>query len=288
MTLTLDPVATFERARSGMVRERRRRSGLFAAAFLLAVVVSGWVGEVNLTNLATGIPGALGYIAATLPSLRLGSLGADLADWFWALDRWLLLLVDTIVIGFLATVMGTAAAFLLSFAAARNLSPNRTLCFVTRRVLEIARSVPELVYAMIFVFAFGLGPLAGVMAIALHTAGALGKLFSEVNENADLRPLDGTLAAGADWFQGMRYAIVPQVLPNFASYTLLRFEINVRSATVIGFVGAGGIGQELMFVIRQFVYQDISAIVLLIILLVCIIDVTCERIRHNFARPGAT
>ena len=287
MTLALDPVAAFERAHSDMVRARRRRSGLFAVAFLLAVVVSGWVGEVNLTNLATGIPGALGYIAATLPSLRLGSLGADLADWFWALDRWLLLLLDTIVIGFLATVMGTAAAFLLSFAAARNLSSNQTLCFVTRRVLEIARAVPELVYAMIFVFAFGLGPLAGVMAIALHTAGALGKLFSEVNENADLRPLDGTLAAGANWFQGMRYAIVPQVLPNFASYTLLRFEINVRSATVIGFVGAGGIGQELMFVIRQFVYQDISAIVLLIILLVCIIDLTCERIRQNFMPSGS-
>src|SRR5262249_57064908 len=94
------------------------------------------------------------------------------------------------------------------------------------------------------VFAFGLGPLPGVLAVAVHSAGGLGKLFSEVNENVDAASLEGVRAAGASWPQVMRFAVVPQVLPNFASYALLRFEINVRQATVLGFVGAGGIGEE--------------------------------------------
>ena len=135
--------------------------------------------------------------------------------------------------------------------------------------------------AMIFVFSFGLGPLPGVLAIAVHSMGALGKLFAEINDNVDLRPVEGVRAAGANWYQMLRYAVVPQVLPGFLSYTLLRFEINVRAASVIGFVGAGGIGQELMFVIRQFVYTDISAIVLLLIVLVALIDMGCEQLRYR-------
>jgi phosphonate transport system permease protein len=134
---------------------------------------------------------------------------------------------------------------------------------------------------MIFVFAFGLGPFPGVLAIAVHTCGSLGKLFSEVNENVNEDQIEGVRASGANWFQIIRYAVVPQVMPNFLSYALLRFEINVRSASVIGLVGAGGIGQELMFVIRQFVYQDISAIVLMIICTVAVIDISCEKLRHH-------
>jgi phosphonate transport system permease protein len=154
--------------------------------------------------------------------------------------------------------------------------------FLFRRTLEVARAVPELVYALIFVFAFGLGPLPGVLAIAIHTAGALGKLFSEVNENIDSSSVEGVRAAGGNWFQVIRFAVLPQVLPNFASYALLRFEINVRAAAIIGFVGAGGIGQELFFVIRQFIYADVSAIVLMIIVSVCLIDITCEKLRHRW------
>jgi phosphonate transport system permease protein len=148
--------------------------------------------------------------------------------------------------------------------------------------MEIARSVPELVYALIFVFSFGIGPFPGVLAIAIHSCGALGKLFSEVNENVDLGPTEGVTASGGNWFQMIRYAVVPQVMPNFLSYTLLRFEINVRAASVVGFVGAGGIGQELMASIRQFIYTDVSAIVLMLIVTVSMIDISCEKIRHRF------
>jgi phosphonate transport system permease protein len=140
--------------------------------------------------------------------------------------------------------------------------------------------VPELVYALVFVFAFGLGPVPGVLAITIHSMGALGKLFSEINENIDLSSVEGVRAAGGNWFQVIRYAVIPQVLPNFASYSLLRLEINVRSAAIVGFVGAGGIGQELFLVIRQFIYTDVSAIALLLIATVSLIDITCERVRH--------
>jgi phosphonate transport system permease protein len=146
--------------------------------------------------------------------------------------------------------------------------------------------VPEIVFALIFVWAFGVGPLAGILAIALHSAGALGKMFAEVAENADPKPLESLRAAGGNWAQAMRYAVLPQVAPNYLSYALLRFEINVRGASVIGFVGAGGIGQELYQVIAFNYYEEISAIIVLVILTVCAIDLASERMRRNLAGQG--
>ena len=159
------------------------------------------------------------------------------------------------------------------------MQPNRAVHFAFRRVLELFRSVPDIVYALILVWTFGVGPLAGILAIALHTVGALGKLFAEVVENADMRPWEAVRAMGGTWAHGLRFAILPQVLPNFLSYVLLRFEINVRGATVIGFVGAGGIGQELYSVISFNYYQEIGAIIVLIILAVSLIDLTSEKLR---------
>jgi phosphonate transport system permease protein len=137
------------------------------------------------------------------------------------------------------------------------------------------------VFALIFVWAFGVGALAGILAIALHTTGALGKLFAEAMENAAMGPWEGVRAAGGSWAQACRFAVLPQVLPNLLSYALLRFEINLRSASVIGFVGAGGIGEELYKVIAFNYYEEISAIVLLIILAVAAIDMLSERLRHR-------
>ncbi len=142
-----------------------------------------------------------------------------------------------------------------------------------RRLLEFARTVPAIVFALIFVIAFGLGPIPGVLAIAVHSSGALGKLFSEVVENADMKPVEGIRSTGASWLSCMRFAVLPQVIAGFVSYTLLRFEMNVREASVMGFVGAGGIGQELVVAIRKFYYSDVSAILLTIILTVFLIDI---------------
>jgi phosphonate transport system permease protein len=155
-------------------------------------------------------------------------------------------------------------------------------------VLEGCRTIPELVYALIFVWAFGVGPLAGILAIAIHTIGALGKLFAEVIENADLGAADGVKCAGGNWVQQMRFGVLPQIAPNLLSYAILRFEINVRGASVIGFVGAGGIGQELYAVIAQNYYEEISAIVLMIIVTVSLIDLLSERLRRGLIEGGRT
>jgi phosphonate transport system permease protein len=170
---------------------------------------------------------------------------------------------------------------LLCFPAAANLAPNRASYIVCRRMLEMFRGVPDIVYALILVWTFGVGPLAGILAIGLHTIGALGKLFAEVVENADEHSWEAMIATGGNWAQAVRYAILPQVLPNVLSYTLARFEINVRGATVIGFVGAGGIGQELYAVISFNYYQEVSAIVVLIILAVSLIDLSSEALRRR-------
>jgi phosphonate transport system permease protein len=144
------------------------------------------------------------------------------------------------------------------------------------------RTIPQVVLAFILVWPFGIGPLAGIVAIAAHTSVALGKLFVELNENADLRPVEGIRSVGGSWPAQIRYGVVPQVMPGFLSYALLRFEINVRSSTIIGFVGAGGIGQELKRVISFNIYEEVSAIVILILLIVVAIDLTSERVRHRF------
>jgi phosphonate transport system permease protein len=206
----------------------------------------------------------------------------DIPAWFWGVGKWLRLLADTLLIAYVATFLGALFAFIACFFAANNLGASHPVSFAVRRFLEFCRTVPDLVFALIFVMAFGLGPIAGVLAIVIHTTGALGKLFYEVLENADQKPVEGLIASGASWTKTMRFAVLPQVLANFLSYALLRFEINVRGASVMGFVGAGGIGQDLMEAIRKFYYPDVSAILVLIIITVALIDLVTERVRHHF------
>ena len=145
--------------------------------------------------------------------------------------------------------------------------------------MEVCRTVPDIVFALVFVIAFGLGPMAGVLAIAIHTTGALGKLFAEIVENIDMKPVEGVRSTGAGWMACMRFAVLPQAIAGFASYALLRFEVNVRGASVMGFVGAGGIGQELVVAIRKFYYSDVSAILLMIVVTVFLIDISTGWIR---------
>jgi phosphonate transport system permease protein len=272
-------------------RRRRLRRGratlLWGGVLLLALLVSGWISEVSPTALLAGLPRAGAYFLKLLPDLQWRHLldgpqtEGSVAYWFYRIDIWLWLLLQTTQMAALATLLGAVLALLLCFPASINLAPNHATYFVFRRLLELFRSVPDLVYALILVWAFGVGPLAGILAIMLHTVGALGKLFAEVVENADMHPWEGVRAAGGTWAQAVRYAILPQVAPNFLSYVLLRFEINVRGATVIGFVGAGGIGQELYTVISFNYYQEISAIIVLIILTVALIDIVSERLRSR-------
>lgn len=290
-----DTLAEFERAYAAQRRRSLRNWTLGTTLFLILFALSSWLGDffkvtqITLPDgsrdwrwiIPAGLPRLGEYISQTIPTLHWDSLGADLANWFWRWKIWMNLLFETILIAFMATVFGVIGGFLLSFPAARNLAPNTWVLWITRRYLEIARTVPELVWALIFVFCFSVGPMAGVLAIGLHATGALGKLYSEVNENIDMRPLEGVKAAGGSWFDQIRYGAVPQVLPNILSYTLLRFEINVRASSIIGYVGAGGLGQEFRTAMSFQEYTDLSALFIIIFVTVVIIDYGSEKLRHR-------
>ena len=278
------------------LRQRSRRTwAIGTVIFLILFALTAWLGDFLKVTQVTmpdgsrewrwiipaGIPRLGEYISKTIPVLRWESLGTDFAEWFWRWQVWLRLLIETILIAFMATTFGVIGGFLLSFPASRNLAPNAWVLWISRRYLEVARTVPDLVWALIFVFCFSVGPLAGVLAIGLHATGALGKLYSEVNENIDMRPLEGVKAAGGTWFDQIRYGAVPQVLPNIISYTLLRFEINVRSSSIIGYVGAGGLGQEIREAMSLQEYTDLSALFLIILLTVIVIDYGSEKLRHQ-------
>jgi len=273
-------------------------TGVLVVLFLLTAEASNFfkITQVTLADgsraerwvIGAGLPRLGEYISKTIPDLNWATLGSDIAVWFGRWQIWAKLLLETVLIAFMATVFGVVGGFLLSFPAARNLAPNAWVLWLSRRYLEIARTVPELVFALIFVFCFGIGPMAGVLAIGLHTAGSLGKLYSEANENIDMRPLDGVKAAGGSWFDQMRYGAVPQVLPNILSYTLLRFEINVRASSIIGYVGAGGLGQEFRTAMSYQEYTNLSALFVIVLVTVVVIDRASEALRHRVIGMGAT
>jgi phosphonate transport system permease protein len=262
---------------------RRQRFQLFGFAFLFLVVfhVAADFSHFTLERLAAGLPRIGEYIGKTVPEIKFVSLFSDVATWYYGFLKWLQLLGDTLLIALMATIFGAAGGLLLCFPASRNLAGRYWIYFVFRRVAEVARCVPEVVYALIFVVAFGIGAFAGFLALTVHTTGALGKLFAEANENIEERQLDGVRAAGGSWIEVIRYAALPQVLPNFTTYTLWRLELNLRSAAIVGFVGAGGIGQELYQAISLNYYEDVSAIVLMIVVTITMIDLACEKIRHR-------
>ena len=277
--LPAQQLAALNAAYRQAVSRRRLRLLLGTAIFAAALVLAAVGAEVNLRTLFAYFGNFVSYFDRILTLDSGQRVWTDVGEWFWGWRKWLKMLAETLLISYVGTLIGATFAFALNFFAAENTSPAPWLRFVVRRLLEFARTVPGIVFALVFVIAFGLGPMAGVLAIAIHSTGALGKLFSEVVENADMRPVEGIRSTGASWLACMRFAIVPQVTAGYASYALLRFEINVREASVMGFVGAGGIGQELVVAIRKFYYSDVSAILLTIIVTVFIIDITTGWLR---------
>lgn len=288
-----DAVALFERHRAELRASRRLWNIAALAAFAICLGLSIWISQFYPERLANGVPRIFEYFGTIIPSLQWDVLfegrtedGRAVAGslTYWYTDFWtyMTLIWETILMAMTATLIGAAVAFVLSFPAAANLAPNSWIYWVSRRFLEICRGIPEILLALVFVFMIGIGPLAGVLAIAIHTAGALGKLFSEVNENASDRPIEGITAVGGTWAQKMIYGVVPQVAPNFFSYAMLRFEINVRASSIIGFVGAGGIGQELNRVISFYSDDRVMAVLILVVATVTIIDLISERIRLGY------
>lgn len=273
--------AQFERQYAEYRRSKTVWTVLFWVLFALCFVVSLVVTRVDVVVLFEGLPRTTDFIVKMIPPIGWSTFGADVGEWYWGIGKWLNSLLNTLLMAYLATVLGTVIGGTLSFLAARNLVKSYAVYWITRRVLEIARTVPDIVWALLFVLAFGIGPLAGVLAITVHTLGAQGKLFAEVNENVSPLPIEGIRSSGGNWLHEMRYGVLPQALPNYMSYTFWRIELNVRSATIVGFVGAGGIGHDLFTSIQLLYFADAGAILLIVVATIMGIDMLSERFRHR-------
>jgi phosphonate transport system permease protein len=290
-TLPAERLAPLLGAYDAARRAERRRLYLGGGVAFALALLAGWVGEVRPALLWEHGERFFSYFGRLL-TLEAGPRAGDWVwtdpgEWMWGWRRWLRELFDTLLIAYVGTMVAVLGGFALGLLSAQNLVRNPWLRGGVKRVLEFLRTVPEIVFALIFVLAFGLGPLAGVLALALHSLGALGKQFSEIVENIDMKPVEGTSAAGASWAQTARFAVVPQVLPGFLGYALLRFEINVRGASVLGFVGAGGIGQDLVEAVRKFYYNDVAALLFLIIATVVVIDLSTGWLRRRLLEAEA-
>lgn len=195
-------------------------------------------------------------------------------------------LLETINIAAVSTLIGALIGALFALLATRDLARWPRLTPVFRRVLDIMRAIPEIVIALVLIFVLGGGPIPAVLAIAFHTAGALGKQFSEVAENADLKPVEGLASVGASWGQRMWLGVMPQVAPNWLSYALMRFEINVRASAILGFVGSGGIGYDLKLAMQWGggKYDQVVAIFLLLFLAIMTFDQLSSHFRNRLVK----
>jgi phosphonate transport system permease protein len=191
-------------------------------------------------------------------------------------------LAETVAIAFLGTLLGSIAALLIAFAAARNTMPAALPRHVVRRFLDILRGVDSLIWALVFVRAVGLGPLAGVLATFVSDAGSLAKLYSEAIENIDRKQVEGVRATGASDLKVIRYGYIPQILPVFISLSLYSFESSTRSATILGIVGAGGIGKVIVDRFRAGHFDQVAFVVLNVLVVVYAIDWMSARIRKHF------
>lgn len=222
--------------------QRRRLYGGLTLLIFVVLMVSGFnvADDRNAGGFWDGLHQIGDYPAEVLAEAweKRTDLPALIVEFFPAL-------VETINIAAVSTLIGAAAGLILSLLSTRGLARWPRLIPVFRRSMDIMRAVPEIVIALVLIFVLGGGPVPAMIAIAIHTAGALGKMFSEVAENADLKPVEGLASTGANWSQRMWLGVLPQVAPNYLSYALLRFEINIRASAILGFVGAGGLGYEL-------------------------------------------
>ena len=272
MRMKVDTVAIRDRHPhhfGGPARDRQFLGAAGAAAILLLIGAMAHLGFFG-SRFVEGI-GKLGDIAALM-------LPPNPGDWAHV-RLYLLSLVETIAISFLGTLAASVIALPIALMAARNVMAARVLRFLTRRSLDTIRSVDTLIWALIWINVVGLGPFAGVLAIMTSDIGNFGKLFSEAIEAVDRKPREGIVASGGGAILGVRFGILPEVFPVLASQVLYFFESNTRSATIIGIVGAGGIGLHLAEAIRTLELPQASFIILLILVAVAAIDVVSNQLR---------
>lgn len=265
-----------------MLRRKRMYGGILLLLFF-AMIASGWIlaEDRNAGGFWEGLP-------------QIGDFGAEVLSEAWTnranlpayLVEFFPSLIETINIAAVSTLMGAMIAMVLALLSTRGLARWPRLIPVFRRLMDAFRAIPEIVIALVLIYILGGGPVPAVIAIVLHTSGALGKLFSEVAENADLKPVEGLASVGATWGQRMWLGVLPQVAPNWLSYALLRFEINVRASAILGFVGQGGIGYDLKIAMQwgQGRYDKVVAIFILLFVTIVIIDRISDRYRSKLTK----
>ena len=283
MTTAVEPKRRSDRAASDVKpalgdAERRRLESAFRiprARFLIGLPIAFLLllwsfngAEFNFVKLGEGSVNMGEFLSRLFPP-DFSKIGTILA-----------LLLETFQMAVVGTVLGAVLALLVAVCAASNIAP-KWLYYPTRWVMNVIRSVPDLVFALMFVSAVGLGPFAGILAMTLGSIGSIGKIFAEAMEQVDRGPVVAMEAVGASKRQVIQYGILPQAAPLLTSYTLLLFEGNVRGATILGLVGAGGIGLELTTAMRMYDYGHLSAIIICIIVLVTAIDQGSALIRRR-------
>jgi phosphonate transport system permease protein len=248
-------------------RARTRLAGLVAAVLAVCLGALAVAGFFDWQRFADGGP-ALAQLASEM-------VPPDFARW----RHWLAPLRDTLAMSIAGTALAVVFSLPLALLAAPNTAPNGIVCRATRLLLALLRSVPELILGVIFVAAVGFGALPGVLALGLHSVGMVAKFYAEAIEHVDPRPLEAARAAGAGRLQVILRAVLPQVLPQLADITIYRWEYHFRASTVLGIVGAGGIGFELMAALRLIAYDQVAAILLVILGCVVVVDGLGARLR---------
>lgn len=265
-----------------LMRRRRIYGGILLMLFVV-LMASGWrlAEERNAGDFLAGL-----HRLDDFPGEVLAEAWAKRANLPALMWEHVPSLIETLNIAAVSTLLGALVAGALALLSTRGLARWPRLTVLFRRAQDAARAIPEIVVALVLIYILGGGPVPAVLAIALHTAGALGKLFSEAAENADLKPVEGLASVGAGWAQRMWLGVLPQVAPNWSSYALLRFEINVRASAILGFVGSGGIGYDLKLAMQWGggKYDQVVAIFLLLFAAIVLIDRLSDAARRRLVK----
>jgi len=259
---------------SDILREEKRGllSNIFQVAVVVLIIAAGfyYTDLLDATRMREGIPSII--------SLTLESLPPDFSGW----QSWIKPIIDTIAMSVAGTALAIAISLPIAFLAARNTTPHPIIYQSARAILNFFRSVPELIMGIIFVAAVGFGALPGVLALGLHSVGMVGKFFAEAIEHVSEGPIEAARSTGASPIQVIFHGVLPQVIPQLSDVSVYRWEYNFRASTVMGMVGAGGIGFELMASLRLMQYQQVSAILLTILGMVTIVDYFGSTLRKKF------
>jgi len=245
---------------------------LYLLLLLLVVAICLWfTGLLDGERLSRGIP-AIGVLISEM-------IPPDFSRW----RAWLVPLLDTAAMSIAGTALAVFISLPIAFLAAPNTSQNKTIRWIARMILNFFRAIPELIMGIVFVAAVGFGMLSGVLALGLHSVGMVGKFFAEAIEHAHPAPIEAAQATGASKLQVISHGVIPQVLPRFADVTMYRWEYNFRASTVMGMVGAGGIGTDLIGSLRLLDYAQVGALLIVILIAVAIVDGLSHLLRRRLS-----